>query len=146
MNVYDYYITPEEYEEAERNGIGKKTLDSRIRVYGWRKKRAITEKTQRRTKRGKYLKIAENNGINPQTFYNRVNIHGWSEDDAATRPKVDPAITIEKNGRQQRKTTDDILKKAAENNIPRSTLFARIEKGYDMETAATVRDLRKGRG
>ncbi len=42
MNYYDFYITPEEYEVAEKNGIDKRTLEQRIREYGWDKERAIT--------------------------------------------------------------------------------------------------------
>lgn len=30
-NVYDFYITPEEIERAEKNGISKKVLENRVR-------------------------------------------------------------------------------------------------------------------
>ena len=41
-NPYDYYITPEEYEIAERNGVCASTLNRRIRDLGWEKDIAIT--------------------------------------------------------------------------------------------------------
>jgi hypothetical protein len=42
FSPYDYYITPEEYEEAERNGISRKHVNYRIRQFGWGKQKAIT--------------------------------------------------------------------------------------------------------
>lgn len=41
-NIYELYITPEEYEKAEKNGIDKNTLYKRIREYGWDKQRALS--------------------------------------------------------------------------------------------------------
>lgn len=35
VEIYDFYITPEEYEIAEENRITKSTLERRIRLYGW---------------------------------------------------------------------------------------------------------------
>lgn len=40
----NYYITPEEYDLAEKNGICKATLESRIKQLGWSKKKAITKR------------------------------------------------------------------------------------------------------
>jgi len=35
------YITPEEYEAAAARGISRKTLNLRVRIYGWPKDRAL---------------------------------------------------------------------------------------------------------
>ena len=43
-NVYDFYITPEEYKRAAENGISKQCLEVRIRSLGWTKFRALNEK------------------------------------------------------------------------------------------------------
>ena len=41
--MYDYYITPEEYETAERNGISRVLLDKRVRDLLWDKETAINK-------------------------------------------------------------------------------------------------------
>ena len=52
-NVYEYYITPEEYEEAERNGVDAFNLERRIRLLGWNKQRAINTPLRKITNRKK---------------------------------------------------------------------------------------------
>jgi len=47
LQVYDFYITPEEYEEAAKIGITKKTLDKRIRYRGWDKCDLLLDKGRR---------------------------------------------------------------------------------------------------
>lgn len=85
MSVYDFYITPEEYEIAESNGIAAKTLDDRIRVLLWDRKKALTQKPQSRHK-AKYRNVAIKNGINEDTFYKRVNNLGMSLEEASSKP------------------------------------------------------------
>ncbi|WP_261795499.1 hypothetical protein [Bacillus licheniformis] len=46
FNPYDFYITPEEFAQAEANGICKDTLIWRVRRQGWSKQRALTEPVQ----------------------------------------------------------------------------------------------------
>jgi len=36
-----FYITPEEYQIAEQNGISAATLEARVRSLAWKKERAI---------------------------------------------------------------------------------------------------------
>ena len=90
----NYYITPAEYELAESMGICKRTLETRVRILGWDKKRATT--TPLMTKKDisenlrKYpkeiLELAESNGICYNTFYFRVNKLKWDVMRAATTP------------------------------------------------------------
>ena len=46
-NVYDFYITPEEYKRAAENGIRKAALEARIRKLGWDKERANQHKKEK---------------------------------------------------------------------------------------------------
>lgn len=86
MDVYNFYITPDEYKIAERNGISRHTLDMRIRELAWDKQRAITEGPQQKNDRTEFVKIAQANGIEPRLFYNRVS-RGMNPHRAATQPK-----------------------------------------------------------
>ena len=82
------YITPEEYAEAEKNGVCKNTLERRIRTYGWDKERAITTKVQKRDSIGikEWIKKAESNGICKNTFLKRLYFQKWDKERAATQP------------------------------------------------------------
>ena len=84
--MHNYYITPEEYEKAEKNGIHKKLLYMRVNFGGMSKRRAMTEPVQKRKDRKYWAKVAESNGIKYRTFIGRVNNLGWSEEKAATKP------------------------------------------------------------
>lgn len=85
---YDFYITPEEYEEAEKNGVNRKTLSHRVRNSGWDKRRAIETPPRQFIDRKYYAALAESNGIKRSTFQNRVNTFGWDMEKAATTPLI----------------------------------------------------------
>ena len=95
VNPYDFYITDEEYEIAEKNGIIKDTLNYRIRKMGWDKERALNTPTRKYTKRGKQIEIAESNGIGRTTFYDRL-ADGWKVEDAYTVPIMNRQQILEK--------------------------------------------------
>ncbi|MBM7836424.1 hypothetical protein [Clostridium sardiniense] len=126
----DYYITPEEYKIAEKNGISKCTLERRIRLYGWDKQRALTQKPHKRHDRSYWMNVAKENGIKKSTFLGRVNRHGWSEEKAATTVVVKTAI-------RNRKYSDKVYKRLEENGISRQLFYDRIRKGWDIERATT---------
>jgi hypothetical protein len=79
------YITPEEYEAAAARGISRKTLELRVRTYGWPKERAVTELVQQRTDWSEWYAVAAENDITPLTFRTRI-YRGWSPERAATVP------------------------------------------------------------
>ena len=95
INPYDFYITDEEYEIAERNGIIKDTLNYRIRIMGWDKEKALNTPTRKYTKRSKQIEIAESNGIGRTTFYDRL-ADGWKVEDAYTIPVMSRKQILEK--------------------------------------------------
>lgn len=82
-NIYELYITLEEYVKAEKNGIDKNTLYKRIREYGWDKQRALSQPKRVRPNLSKWKAIAVKNGISAATFRRRVR-EGWSIEDACT--------------------------------------------------------------
>lgn len=88
----DEIITPEQYAQAEANGIDHNRLWRRVNESGWDMERAITEpvnkrgKYKRDSKYGDYAKIAEHNGIPFKTFWARVNTNGWELEKAASVP------------------------------------------------------------
>lgn len=86
MNANYVYITPEEYEKAEKNGIDKNTLYKRIREYGWDKQRALSQPKRVRPNLSKWKAIALKNGISEGTFYSRVCNMKWDLERAATTP------------------------------------------------------------
>ena len=130
INIYDYYITPEEYSIAASNGIDKANLDRRIRRLGWSKERALKEPIKKNTKRDRWLRIALENSIKKSTFFGRINRLGWSEEKAATTPVVRTAI-------RNRKYSDELYNTLEKNGISKSLFYDRIRKGWDIERAST---------
>lgn len=82
------YITPEEYAEAEKNGICRNTLDRRIKTYGWDKEDAITTKVRKKKVDSlkPWIEKAASNGICEITFRQRIYKQGWTHERAATQP------------------------------------------------------------
>lgn len=134
MNVYDFYIAPEEYETAAKNGISSKTLEARIRKLAWTKDKAIHTPPQKKKDLRKWAKIAEQNGICYSTFRVRVSVYGWDLERAATEP-----IHIKKIAAKRRRRVypKEYVELAEKNNIPYDTFVSRIRRGWDMEKAAT---------
>lgn len=84
MDIYNYYITPEEYIIASNNGISRDLVNKRVRSYGWNKLKAITIAPKPVKKYSKeIIELAESNGISIDVFYSRVK-YGWSQERAAT--------------------------------------------------------------
>lgn len=136
---YEFYITPEEYEEAEKNGICRSTLTTRVRDLGWDKKRAITEQVRKLKDIREWAKIAEQNGIPYNTFKSRVNKLEWSMEKAATHPHMSREEAIKINRRVQHKYPDEIIKLAGENGIEYETFRHRVaNRGWNLEKAATT--------
>jgi len=83
-----YYITPDEYERAERNGICYDLLNSRVRALGWNIERAINTPVKRKStykNHGSYTQTALENNISLSTYYERVR-GGMSKEEASTKP------------------------------------------------------------
>lgn len=135
---YEYYITPEEYDQASANGIIRQTLESRIRITAWEKKRAIeTPPNKKQMIDKKWREIAENNGICYSTFKHRVNQLDWDVERAATQPLQDRSNQAKKANEASRKYPVEYIELAKKNGIHYDTFRGRVKKGWSLERAAT---------
>lgn len=144
MNVYEYYITPEEYERAAAHGVCSDTLEYRVRQGGWIKERAITTPPQRDKSGWHEVKhIAVQHGICRQTFRCRRK-KGMALMEAATKPPMSRQEIVEaaKSGRRIFKNTlftDEQIERAVANGISYATLRRRVVYSkWDVEEAITT--------
>lgn len=134
-----FYITPQEYEEAERNGVDPFNLERRIHLLGWEKEKAINTPLGAITDRSQWSEVAKSNGIKYNTFMNRVNNLKWSEERAATTPVISKSKQVENmNQKKKRVVPKDLMVLAESNGINYHTLRERLRKGMDPEKAATM--------
>ena len=141
MNIYDFYITPEEYGIAFKNGISKKNLERRIRDCGWDKKKAISLPIRKQKKNmKKWIQLAEKNGISLSTFYRRIN-KNWDIEKAATIPTGTTKDVIGKMINKHKKYSDEVLNLIKKNNIPYKTFTGRLKRGWSIEKASTTSPL-----
>ena len=119
------YLTPEDYEIAESNGISERLVYERFYINDWTAERAITEPPGNYHS-GNYkelLKQAHANGvmITLGGLYQRI-YKGMPEEEAVTKPLVRKSKYIEI---------------AESNGISRQAYYSRIHRGWDKETAST---------
>lgn len=140
MNPYDYYITPDEVEQAAENGISEVTLYNRVRQLGWSKDKAMTTPPRKRSfHNSKWVQIAKGNGICISTYKYRINSLGWTEERAATQPLQDRKAQARAAHESSRRYPIELVDLAKQNNIPYNTFRKRIkDSGWSPEQAATV--------
>lgn len=83
-----YYITPDHYETARKNGITEQNVYKRVCVYNWSIERAITEpqkKVVTNELTQNWSDKAVENRIPKDVFRQRLYI-GWEYERAATEP------------------------------------------------------------
>ncbi|ALP38003.1 hypothetical protein ASL14_19225 [Paenibacillus sp. IHB B 3084] len=135
-----FYITPEEYTEAEKIGVKSAMLDRRIREQGWTKERAMTTPPRPLTDRRKWLQLARENGISRDTFYTRIRNMGWSMERAANQPRQTPEEIREQALRATeyaRVLPKEYVRLAEQNSIPYATFHNRLKNcGWELERAA----------
>lgn len=143
-NPYDYYITPEEYEAAAKNGISYELLTRRIRNFGWGKDIAMTKPSRyNATKWIDIKEIALKNGISRHTYAARMK-KGWRLIDAISTPPMDKyqalKLAEQVNSKCNNKTlTDEQVEQAALNGISYSTARDRVRRlKWTVEEAITI--------
>ncbi|MEB9249509.1 hypothetical protein P4H97_26700 [Bacillus cereus] len=141
---YDFYITPDEYEEAEKNGISRDLLTCRVRKFGWGKEIAMTKPSRYNANRWKNIKeIALKNGISHSTYVKRIK-GKWRLIDAISKPPFDRyqslKLATQVNPKNQNKIlTDQQAKIASLNGISYRTAKARIKRSkWSIEEAITT--------
>lgn len=135
MNIYDFYITPQEYDRAEINGISKRCIEDRIRKFGWNKEKAITLKVRKNENRLEWLKIALENGIKKGTFYARINTRKWDVERAANEP------IVKKPNKGKFKYGEEVRENLIKNKISMPAFCVRLSRGWDVEKASTQKTL-----
>ena len=139
----DYYITPEEYEIAEKNGISRDVMSKRVRGLCWRKQRAMTEPIRKHTKRKHWAELAKENGISYNTFMTRVNDLKWDEERAATEKIHDMDEIRARRVQGKRRFPQELVDLAASNGIGYNTFYSRVKNRMTPEEAATTPILTK---
>lgn len=134
----DFYITPEQYQQAEKIGVDRDTLNRRVRNLAWSIDKAIKTPKRKLQDRSKWTKLAAQNGISYQTFMTRVNNWGWDEKKAATEPIQDRKKRAALLSARNRKYPVSQIKRAEENGIPYATYRSRILRGWETEAACTI--------
>lgn len=140
FNPYDYYITPEEYEIAEMNGISRRCVEKRIRSRGWDKYRAITQRPKSCIDRSEIRKVAIAHGITYERLMNRIS-KGWNEHRAATTPVWDSALFRDHMCRvkeMNRKYPKELIDLAESNGISARMFRHRASRGWEYLRAATL--------
>lgn len=134
---YSWYITPQEYIQAKKNGICRSTLEDRIRQRGWSKGKAINTPVRgHETWPVELIKSLKENNISFGTFASRIYALGWDRKKAATTPVR----------KKRHKAKDDTQKEfnrysklAQENGIHANTFKSRVQQlGWSMKEASTI--------
>lgn len=130
-----HYITPEDEEIAERNGINNHALRQRVMDRGWDIEKAITVPLRVEVPFQpiweKWEALATENGVTKDRFYHRVKINKMDEELAASRPV--------QSGNFRSFFTKDELSKMGRLGIGRSTALNRIQvSGWSREEAVST--------
>lgn len=144
MNIYDHYITPDEYDIALSNGIKKETLEQRVRRLNWSKQKAITTPVQKDSRKHPswVYDNLEKYGISQPTFYKRVHDLGWSLEEASTTLPLSKGAY---RGGKERVYPDWVFDNLKENGVQYLTFWKRFNwYKWDMVKASTTPHQRKG--
>lgn len=142
--TYSYYVTPKQYEEAEKNGIDPRLLNSRVRSLGWEIERAMQEPKRKKSKPipKEWVELAKKNGISRDTLRLRLS-KGMEEKEAATRPIMTREEVRELSYKKIRIFDPELLKVAIKNGIKERTFKHRVYNGMDQLKAATMPTMTK---
>lgn len=85
-----YYLTMQDFEIADSNGIKRKSVERRVYDFGWEIERAITEPiNERHYATGAWSRWESIAVVTYQNFRTRLS-RGWNEHDAALTPPNKP--------------------------------------------------------
>ncbi|PAF34025.1 hypothetical protein CHH69_18040 [Terribacillus saccharophilus] len=147
-NLYDklnsdpenlFELTPELFKVAEKNGLKKVTVKSRVQKQGWTVQEAVSTPLQETnaSKDGykEFVNLALRNGISREIFKARLR-YGWDFHKAATEPirKKQPRTRPDK----------EWIDLAVNNGINYYTYWSRVDRGWTPKEAATIPALEKG--
>jgi len=139
-----YYLTPDHFKLAEKNGISKQLLADRVYQRGWLIDRAISQPKQNKNNSEEFklwAKVAEANGISSILFSQRLIVSKWSYEKAATRKKMTKYEIADEAKKTNVYTvfTKEQHEVAKANGIKKGTMYARVRNyGWTVDDAITV--------
>lgn len=139
----NWYITSDDEEKAEKNGISRTLLHFRVNQMGWDIEKAVNTPVKKSRPRGslnKYAALAKENGIAYKTMLERINRMGWEPLEAATKPLETLEEKRERQSKfaeKQRKHPKEMVELAKKNGIGYQTFRLRVKAGKSYEEAAT---------
>ena len=125
-----YYITPEDYEEAAKNGISKTTLESRVYYLNWNIKKAVSKPVRRLKKHNLTSEDKElivKNNLTVDIFYQRVNKLGWSKEKAINTPKDEAPLKHHRKEKKSEIFTKEQMEKAKKNGLTYTQIYQRVK-------------------
>lgn len=136
---FQYYVTPDQIDRAEQNGINSKVFALRIRSLGWSVEKAtVTPLSKRHADLTGWREITERNGIKYQTFKKRVNIMGWTHERASTEPLQNKREAMIKVSKDRRIYPIEEIAIALTNGIVYGTYCQRRYAGWNAYDAMTI--------
>lgn len=139
---FQYYITPEDYIIAEKNGIKAGLLNQRVYVQGMNVEVATTKPVGKRNAYGwsEWKEVALANGIQYRTYLDRIQRKNMTFEQAATQPLLTKGETVKcMNEAKEQVFTPEQIGSAKSNGIPYSILWKRVnDLKWEVEKAITV--------
>ena len=133
---YSWYISPQEYKQAKKNGICRSTLEDRIRQRGWSKRKATNKPVRgHETWSKELIEALKKNNISFGTFASRIYALGWNRKKAATTPAKHKYHKPKDDAQEEFNKYSQL---AQENGIHANTFKSRIHLGWSMKEASTT--------
>jgi len=131
-----FYITPDNYNTAQQNGITAHLLTNRVRTYGWDIIKATTTTPRPLNTNQEWRDIAKENNISSSIFSHRVST-GMSMEKASSMPVMDKATLINNMAIAKRKYPKEYEDLAVSNGISVKTFCKRMSRRWGLVEAAT---------
>ena len=130
-----FYITEEDFEVAESNGIKASTLKNRVYRDGWDIDRAITQHVEKHDPSCQgWNDWKDKSVVGKSTYLSRVR-KGWTKEEAALKP----AMSFSEASKMKRKYSEEDYRIARENGISQGVVRYRVSRmGWSIEKAITT--------
>lgn len=118
------YLTEDDYQEAEKNGIDRMNAYQRFYKYGWSREEVVTKPLKTKVSlKSEWEKVAKEKGISYCTFRNRIQLLGWSIEKASNTM---PGSAQRKPTKRSGRLTQSEYEIAMKNGINKSTVHSRV--------------------
>lgn len=135
-----YYLTPEHYEIAAKNGVSEQALYRRVYEEHMSIQRAITQPMQKKSPPlwPIWKELAEANGVKQPTFTYRVRKLNMTPEEAATMHTPTRQELVQRlKEKKARVLTDEQIATARRNGINYRCFHKRVQEGMPIEEAMT---------